>query len=307
MSKTTKNTTEQTSPKASTRWGQDRRLAFIDFRLRWDGYINRSDLTDFFGISIPQASLDVARYTELASQNLSYDRSSRVYQATEMFSPIYSETHPQRYLTDLLASANGVLESSLSYIGWQPPIAAVPQPERIVEPGLLAALLKAIRQELGLKVVYQSMSRPEPHERIITPHALAYDGFRWHVRAFCHDHEEFRDFVLGRFLEVLDVEPVGKSGTEDLEWHTVLTLVLSPHSGLTAGKRRAIELDYGMREGEVQLKCRHALLFYTLRQLGLIEGGEQSPESQQIVLKNKSEIAPFLAAKRPSAREKASK
>lgn len=29
------------------RWGQERRLEFIDYRLRWDGQINRSSLTDF--------------------------------------------------------------------------------------------------------------------------------------------------------------------------------------------------------------------------------------------------------------------
>ena len=44
------------------RWGQERRLEFIDFRLYWEGRINRSDLIDFFGISVPQASLDLAKY-----------------------------------------------------------------------------------------------------------------------------------------------------------------------------------------------------------------------------------------------------
>ena len=33
------------------RWGVERRLEFIDFRLFWDGRINRGDLTEQFGIS----------------------------------------------------------------------------------------------------------------------------------------------------------------------------------------------------------------------------------------------------------------
>lgn len=71
------------------RWGQERRLEFIDYRLRWDGQINRSSLTDFFGISVPQASLDLSEYTKLAPDNLEYDMSSRVYRSTKLFQPVY--------------------------------------------------------------------------------------------------------------------------------------------------------------------------------------------------------------------------
>lgn len=285
--------TEPSATKTNVRWGQDRRLAFIDFRLRWDGRINRSDLTDFFGISIPQASLDIARYSALAPQNLAYDRSSRVYQISESFLPLSAESQSQRYLNELLASTTGVLEPGASFIGWRPSVDSVPQPGRVVESNTLAVLLKAIREGAGLNVVYQSMSRPEPSTRTITPHALAYDGFRWHVRAFCHSRNEFRDFVLGRILAIRGVEAAGKTATEDIEWNTVLTLILAPHPGLTEGKRRAIELDYGMQNGEVELKCRQALLFYALRRLGLSAQESHSPEAQQIVLKNQAELASF--------------
>jgi hypothetical protein len=295
MTDTTKDiSAEQTPAKANARWGQDRRLAFVDFRLRWDGRINRSDLTDFFGISVPQASLDIARYTELAPQNLAYDRSSRVYQITESFHPLYTENQPQRYLNELLASETGVLEAGASFIGWRPPVDSVPQPGRVVEADTLAALLKAIREGSGLKVVYQSMSRPEPSARTISPHALAYDGFRWHVRAFCYSRKEFRDFVLGRILDVLGTETTCKPATEDVQWNTILTLIIAPHPMLSKEKRRVIELDYGMQDGAVELKCRQALLFYTLRRLGLSDHDAQPPETQQIVLKNRAELAPFL-------------
>lgn len=280
--------------RANARWGQDRRLAFIDFRLRWDGRINRSDLTDFFGISVPQASLDIARYIELAPQNLVYDRRSRVYLATSDFQPLHTGTQPQQYLNELLASATGILETEASFIGWRPPVDSVPQPGRGVAAEVLSALLKAIRDASGLKMVYQSMSRAEPSTRTISPHAFAYDGFRWHVRAYCHSRNEFRDFVLGRIIEVLGVEPPGLPADEDREWNTVLTLVLAPHPGLSAGKRRAIELDYGMKNGEVELQCRQALLFYTLKRLGLNQQGTQQPEAQQIVLKNEADLAPLL-------------
>jgi len=43
------------------RWSIERRLECIDFRLFWEGHINRSDLTDQFGISTPQTSADLAQ------------------------------------------------------------------------------------------------------------------------------------------------------------------------------------------------------------------------------------------------------
>ena len=44
--------------------------------------------------------------------------------------------------------------------------------------------------------------RPDPIWRRITPHAFGYDGFRWHVRAYCHLDNKFKDFLLPRILEV---------------------------------------------------------------------------------------------------------
>lgn len=294
MKNTTVEKSEQVLTKGVSRWGQDKRLEFIDFRLRWEGRFNRSSLTDFFGISVPQASLDIARYLELAPQNLAYDRSSRVYQITNTFQPMSRESEPQRYLNELLATANGVIASEASFIGWRPPVAYVPKPERGVDADTLAALLKAIREGKGVKFAYQSMSSPDPKSRIVSPHALAHDGFRWHVRAFCHSHLDFRDFVLGRILAVEGFEPAGNVASEDLEWNTVLKLILAPHPGLADGKRRVVELDYGMKEGEVTLECRQALLFYTLRRLGLNNPMATSPEAQQIVLKNRNELSHLL-------------
>ncbi|PCG07421.1 WYL domain-containing protein, partial [Sphingomonas ginsenosidimutans] len=44
------------------RRGVESRLEFIEFRLFWEGHVNRSDLIDVFGVSINQASTDLNRY-----------------------------------------------------------------------------------------------------------------------------------------------------------------------------------------------------------------------------------------------------
>ena len=107
MTDESKPTDDQPTSKGrqGARWGQERRLEFIDYRLRWDGQINRSSLTDFFGISVPQASLDITEYAKLAESNLEYDTRARVYRATESFKAVFPSSAVERYLDDLLRVA----------------------------------------------------------------------------------------------------------------------------------------------------------------------------------------------------------
>ncbi len=277
-------------PRTVGPWSQERRLEFIDFRLRWDGRLNRGDLTDFFGISVPQASLDIAKYLELAPKNLEYDRSSRVYLACARFRPLYPASAPERFLNELLASALGALDGDHSLLGFRPPMALVPSPGRTIAAGVLVALQRAIRERTGLRVLYQSLTRPEPASRTLSPHALAHDGFRWHVRAYCHARKAFRDFVIARILEVEGSAPAGLAPEQDVDWNARVKLVLAPHPKLSQAQRRVIELDYGMSAGQVELESRRALLFYVLRHLRLDGERDDTPEAQQIVLKNRAEL-----------------
>jgi hypothetical protein len=66
------NITEAAQPEPTT-WSQDRRFKFIDYRLRWEGRLRRTDLTEFFNISLPQASADLSKYDRAAPENLKYD------------------------------------------------------------------------------------------------------------------------------------------------------------------------------------------------------------------------------------------
>ncbi|MFG7159720.1 WYL domain-containing protein [Burkholderia pseudomallei] len=129
--------------------------------------------------------------------------------------------------------------------------------------------------------------------RVITPHALAFDGFRWHVRAYCHIRELFLDFVIARIREIEATEPPARGAEQDSEWNAFVTLEIIANPGLSESKRRVIEMDYGMECGQVNLHCRQALLFYTLRQLRLDEGRDERSESQHIQLKNRIEVESF--------------
>lgn len=283
------------TPKPGNRWGQERRLEFIDYRLRWDGHINRSDLTAFFGISIPQASLDLSEYTKRAPGNLEYDTSTKVYRASLSFEAAFASSALERYLDDLLRVAINPEIPYGSFLGWHPSVATVPRPWRRLDAETVIQVVRAIRDARALNVCYQSFSGPEPSARALTPHALVSDGYRWHMRAYCHKREEFRDFLLSRILEIEGSEADQDRSRDDVEWHNMVRLVLAPHPKLEGTHRAVIELDYGMHDGECALECRQALLFYVLQQLGLSdEDSSKSAQAQQITLKNRGKLAEFL-------------
>ncbi|GIX18366.1 MAG: hypothetical protein KatS3mg120_0042 [Erythrobacter sp.] len=65
--------------KPSLRWSVEQKLQFIEFRLFWEGHVNRADLMDTFGVSLNQASGDLNRYIALAPDNMVYDKSGKTY------------------------------------------------------------------------------------------------------------------------------------------------------------------------------------------------------------------------------------
>jgi len=132
------------APQASS-WSQDRRLKFIEFRLRWDGKINRNDLTDFFSLSVPQASADLSKYSEAAPLNLSYDKKAKCYVRGEGFNPIYPQSGSRTYLNELLALSTNVIESKSSFIGWKPSLGVAPIPERTLDEQVLSLVIQLVQ------------------------------------------------------------------------------------------------------------------------------------------------------------------
>jgi len=64
----------------------EQRLRFIDFLLDHYGRLNRAALVDYFGISVPQASLDIRTYQQHAgAEQMRYDLSERCYLAERGF------------------------------------------------------------------------------------------------------------------------------------------------------------------------------------------------------------------------------
>ncbi|MCT8159412.1 WYL domain-containing protein [Pseudoruegeria sp. SHC-113] len=287
--------------KAELRWGVEQRLEFIEFRLFWEGRVNRSDLMDQFGVSVNQASADLNRYIGLAPDNMVYDKSARTYVRTPDFKAHFSEPDASKYLAQLRSVADGILDRDDAWITELPPFASAPTPVRGVNPATLRSVVGAIRRSEAIEVKYQSLSRPEPSWRWIAPHAIAFDGFRWHARAYCLTDECFKDFLLSRILDIRGSRESDTSADEDCDWHCEVTLEVGPHPELSETQAKVIALDYGMRGGKAKIKVRRALLYYALKRLGLdTDPSARTPQNQQIILINRGDVMAAIPSSQKS-------
>lgn len=279
------------------RWGSEQRLEFIEFRLFWEGGVNRSDITAQFGVSVPQASNDLSLYREVAGANLRYDSSRKRYVPEASFTPRFLKPSAERYLAQLKAIGDDVTELGETWIAEHPDADAMPIPHRRVEPLTLKQFLQAIRERRSLEILYQSMNphRKSPVWRRVTPHAFGFDGLRWHVRAFCHIDGKFKDFILSRCRELRDEGAPGADPAEDLHWRRFFSVVLRPNPALASGQRQTIALDYGMTRGAVTVAVRYALLYYFNKRLRLdVARRLDDPNESPIVVANREEFEEAL-------------
>lgn len=247
--------------------------------------MNRGDLMDQFGVSVNQASTDLNRYIGIAPDNMVYDKSARSYVRGHCFAPHFPKPHAGNYLTQLRTVGEGLLDSGDAWIAEFPDFDATPTPVRGIESETLRAVIGAIRRREAIEVLYQSLSRPDAIWRWIAPHAIAFDGFRWHARAWCEIDNVFKDFVLSRIREVRNYRSRSVDSDADSDWHTKIALRIAPHPQLSNGQKAVIAQDYGMRDGSTTIVVRKALLYYALKRLGLDTApAARQPQDQQIVL-----------------------
>jgi hypothetical protein len=281
----TKDLEEVTSSRPRP-WGQDRRLEFIEFRLLWDGKINRGEVAEYFNVSIQHASLDFARYMVLAKDNMEYDRREKVYRATKRFTPLFIAPDTQTYLNELSGLAAGTISPSFSFMGTRAPCDVVTLPVRRVRTEVLLPILWAMRDGIEIDITYQSMRSPDPTRQWIAPHSLAFDGARWHARAWCHGSSQFRDFVLTRFQQIHGSRPSALNPQDDVEWQTFFVVEIEPNPNLTTSQRDSVIDDFGMMDGRLSKTIRRALVPYFARHLRI----DEVQTAQSIVWANRSQF-----------------
>ena len=118
---------------------------------------------------------------------------------------------------------------------------------------------------------------------------------RWHVRAFCHRDNRFKDFILGRCLAVGEQGPAAAVAEQDWQWQTFFEVVLQPNPDLADGQRRAVALDYNMIDGRIAVPVRFALLYYFNKRLRLdVAERFDKPRERPVVVANQAEFEAAL-------------
>lgn len=272
------------------KWGVERRLEFIEFSLYWEGGVNRADIVEQFGVSVPQASKDLSLYQDKAADNIYYDRSQKRYLTSEKFDPkfiVLDATAYLRQLNSATCQSNGM---KADWVSQTTSADLLPIPQRHIDPDILRLLLEAVRTKQSIKILYQSTSasRPDPEWRRVSPHSFASDGLRWHTRAFCHQSNKFKDFILSRCMGADELAKSKEGQSSDVFWERYFNVILQPNPQLSENQQRVIALDYEMGQNQVEVPVRYALLYYFSKRLRL-DVAEQfdDPREVPVIVKNR--------------------
>jgi hypothetical protein len=163
-------------------------------------------------------------------------------------------------------------------------------------PHTFSRLNLAITDRVRVKFMYCSMGNPEPHERLIEPHSIVKTGRRWHVRGYCVEKQDFRDFVLGRMSKVkLLTEPHTSDSASDLAWSTQVDVRIIAHPKLNEAQQQVVRNEYFNGTSARVERCRAALLNYMIQEIRAATNVDhQTPPDYQLAIWNIDECRPWL-------------
>ena len=275
----------------SPRWSVRRRLEFIEFRLFWSGRLNRSDLTEMFGISAPQGSADIKDYERLAPENITYDPTLKAFIRTPAFSPIFIGAYTDHYLLQIVALSGGWMRMEDTWFEAMPRVEIATLKRQPTDTAILLKVLAAIEGRKEIDISYLSLTGSSSEARTIAPHAFAYAAGKWYVRSWAREHNDFRDYVLGRIVGVAGERPCPVDSSLDFEWAHMINLEVIPNEGLSPERREAVAREHRMEDGKLLIPCRLSLSFYLMSEHNLdVEPGVLSPLKQQLQLINRVEV-----------------
>ncbi len=253
-------------------WAAKERLRRVEFLLWWRGWVGRQDLVEVFGISPAQASGDLQRYAAMNPGAMIYHTSRKRYEATES---MVCKLHDPSFEEAVRVLLDGVLPCRHGLEAGNPDsrLEVIGLPARRLDVRIARRVLMALLGKHRLCVRYHSVSSGKDDWRVLAPAGLAWDGKRWHVRAWCGTRMEWRDFVLGR---ISDAEwPSGPAGKlpDDDEWMTFQTVKLRLNPELTDKQREGLRMDYGMEGDTLEMRVRSSMRNYLLAEMFIDKEG----------------------------------
>ena len=259
-------------------WAARERLRAVEMLLWWRGWVGRGDLRERFGISAAQTSGDLQRYLDLNSAAMVYHTSRKRYEATEAMRCMLHQPS--------LNEAVGLLGGEVAG-GFRAEIAAVSEgddrlamlhlPIRKAANDVERKVFMALLAKKRVAVKYTSVNSNKSEWRVLRPGALAWDGRRWHVRAWCETRQSWLDFVLGRISTAEWPTEASAEIPIDADWlvHETIRLRVNPALGEQA--REAIKMDYGIAGEVLEIRVRRAMRSYLEAEMFLAKDGVVLP------------------------------
>ena len=267
-------------------------MMLIEAQIIWNGGISVDELKKLFEVSRKRAENAFQIYQQRCPKNVQVSADGEIYSATDRFEPMFLRGTVQEFL-QVLRNFGKTAATPLSIVAAQSaPIELLEAPEREFDVRILQRITTAIRDRRTLAIQYQSMTHPEARTLEICPHALAHTG-RWHMRAWSHTHQAYRDFLLSRLAEIPELKAKAEvpADKKDWEWDSLVSVKIGAHPQLSAGQKAVIEKDYGMRGGVLEKTVRVAMIPYYLRLMNVGDDDHmREPATQQIVLLNKQAV-----------------
>ncbi len=248
-------------------WAARERLRVLEMLLWWRGWVGRADLLERFGISAAQASSDFQKYLELNGKEISYQTSRKRYEAAAEFEcrlhlPTLEEA------VRVLLGGEALQEMPVTRKdGISEQVSILALPKRKAEPAIVRRVFVALLGGQRLRVFYHSVNSNTAAWRFLRPAALAWDGRRWHVRAWCENNAAWRDFVLGRISKADWPEPAVDELPADDDWLAWETVRLQINPELGAEARASLKMDYGLEDDVMEVRVRRALKGYLLAEM----------------------------------------
>lgn len=254
-------------------WAARERLRMIEVLLWWRGWIRRGDLIGIFGISAAQASGDLSRFLELNRAGVIYHTNRKRYEAGDSFTCRLHRPSLAEAVALLMGQGpgNAALTMRAEPVSMQAndKVDIVMMPQRVSNERAVRTLVMALLRNEAVDVRYASVNSSTRKLRTLLPRAVAWDGSRWHARCWDPEHQEWRDYVLGRMEECRWARFDTDEPPADTEWETFVILKLKPNTSLSKEAKAAIKMDYGMTSDVMEIRVRKAMVKYVRQNLGL--------------------------------------
>jgi len=240
------------------------RLEYLEFMLRFRGWVSRADLTERFGLSDAATTRDIRLYKDFAENNLQLNQKTKKYEINEKaFKPLFElgiETALTKIKTTKISEALGMS----AFDG----ILCVP---RLSFPKIdyLSIITRAISGKKQLKISYGSVEKGKS-EKIIIPHGIFDNGIHWYMRAYDVVKGTYRTYALTRVYSI-EIDSVADINTSieiinsDFQWNRMVKLELVPHPNRkNVSCPETIEHDFNMEGGCLIVNVRATVAGYWL-------------------------------------------